>query len=62
MEMNFRLEKGRQDVNQALYTYELRNGGILYLSLRTRPDIANAAGYLIQFNTCHDLSHWTAAK
>lgn len=62
MEINLRVERGRQEVNQALYPYEQRNDEFLYLSLRTRPDIANAVGYLIQFNTSHDLSHWTPAK
>lgn len=47
MEINLRVERGRQEVNEALYPYEQRNGGFLYLSLRTRPDIANALGYLI---------------
>lgn len=40
MEVNLRLEKGRQGVNQALYPYQQIIGRLLYLSVCSRPEIA----------------------
>lgn len=37
-------------------------GGLMYLAVCTRPDLAHAASYLSQFNHCFDDTHWTAAK
>ena len=34
----------------------------MYMALRTRPDIANVAGILSQFNSCCSLEQWHAAK
>jgi len=34
----------------------------MYLATSTRPDIAHAVSYLSQFNSCYDVTHWTAAK
>ena len=36
--------------------------GLIYLSTRTRPDIAFAVSYLSQFNDCYNSKHWKAAK
>lgn len=54
------MKKGRQEANQALYPYQQLIGG--FLSVCARPDIAYSTSYLSQFNTCHDHSHWIAAK
>ena len=37
-------------------------GALMYLSVGTRPDIAHTVNYLSQFNNCHDVRHWKAAK
>jgi hypothetical protein len=42
--------------------YQALIGCLMYLSTNTRPDIAFAASYLSQFNVCHSLQHWLAAK
>ena len=34
----------------------------MYMALRTRPDIANVAGILSQYNSCCSLEQWNAAK
>lgn len=40
--------------------YQQAVGGLLYLSLCTRPDIAFAVNYLSQFNNCYGKEHWNA--
>lgn len=37
-------------------------GALMYLAVGTRPDIAYAVSALSQFNSCHNHSHWIAAK
>lgn len=37
-------------------------GGLLYLSQRTRPDIAFSVAKLAQFCTCNNEDHWNAAR
>ena len=37
-------------------------GALTYLASTTRPDIASAASYLGQYNSCFGREHWTAAK
>lgn len=37
-------------------------GGLMYLPVGTRPDIAHAVSRLSQFNDCHTKTHWEAAK
>ena len=37
-------------------------GALMYLSVGTRPDIAHTVNYLSQFNNCHHVRHWKAAK
>lgn len=37
-------------------------GGLLYLSVATRPDLAHVASVLSQFNDCFGKTHWVAAK
>ncbi|KAG5888470.1 hypothetical protein JTB14_017701 [Gonioctena quinquepunctata] len=44
------------------YQFRRLIGGLMYLSVCTRPDIAFACSQLSQFNYCYDQSHWTAAK
>ncbi|KAG5868684.1 hypothetical protein JTB14_036594 [Gonioctena quinquepunctata] len=44
------------------YQFRRLIGGLMYLSVCTRPDIAFACSQLSQFNSCYDQSHWTAAK
>ena len=40
--------------------YQQAIGGLWYLSLCTRPDIAYAVNYLSQFNNCYGKEHWNA--
>lgn len=42
--------------------YQNLIGGLLYLSISTRPDIFFAVSFLSQFNSCYNVSHWKAAK
>jgi len=44
------------------YRYKELTGALMYLATSTRPDIAHAVSYLSQFNSCYDVTHWTAAK
>jgi len=44
------------------HTYNSCIGGLLYLSVRTRPDICYAVNYLSQFNSAPSEQHWTAVK
>lgn len=44
------------------YPYRELIGGLMYLSVSTRPDIAFACSKLSQFNNCFDETHWQAAK
>lgn len=53
------LTKGNCDKD---YPYQEAIGGILYLSLCTRPDIAFAVNYLSQFNNCYGKEHWCAVQ
>lgn len=60
LELNVKLDKPK--VNVDLYPYQELIGALMYLGVCTRPDIAHSVSYLSQFNSCHDKSHWTAAK
>lgn len=55
MVMNVKFEKG--DTISSKYPYQQLVGGLLYLAVCTRPDIAYAASLLSQFNTCYNESH-----
>lgn len=45
-----------------LVPYRELVGGIMYLALGTKSDIAHAVSVLSQFNCIHEKKHWTAAK
>ena len=58
---NLSLEDGEElDVQQ--YPYGSLVGGMLYLSVCTRPDIAHAVGVLSKYMTKPKTTHWNAAK
>lgn len=42
--------------------YQSLIGGLLYLAISTRPDIAFAVSFLSQFNSFYNQTHWKAAK
>ncbi|KAJ1530149.1 hypothetical protein ONE63_005080 [Megalurothrips usitatus] len=44
------------------YPYQELIGGLMYLSILTRPDITYAVSYLSQFHHGYSEAHWTAAK
>ena len=44
------------------FPYRELVGGLMYLAIGTRPDIAHAVSYLSQFNSDPQQSHWIAAK
>lgn len=60
MAANTKLEKAT--TNDSEYPYQQLIGGLLYLAVCTRPDIAYVSSLLSQFNTCYDNTHWIAAK
>lgn len=64
MEVNIKLRKAedKSNFNDRNYPYRELVGSLMYLAVCTRPDIAHVTSYLSQFNTCHDESHWIAAK
>lgn len=49
-------------IDDDIYKYRQLIGGLMYLSVCTRPDISYACSQLSQYNTCFDISHWRAAK
>uniref|UniRef100_A0ABD2WYT5 Reverse transcriptase Ty1/copia-type domain-containing protein n=1 Tax=Trichogramma kaykai TaxID=54128 RepID=A0ABD2WYT5_9HYME len=51
-----------EDLTPKLFPYRELIGALMYLSVGTRPEITHAVSYLSQFNSCHDNTHWTAAK
>ncbi|CAB0042347.1 unnamed protein product [Trichogramma brassicae] len=51
-----------KDLTPKSFPYRELIGALMYLSVGTRPDITHAVSYLSQFNSCHDNTHWTAAK
>uniref|UniRef100_A0A146LH62 Retrovirus-related Pol polyprotein from transposon TNT 1-94 n=3 Tax=Lygus hesperus TaxID=30085 RepID=A0A146LH62_LYGHE len=42
--------------------YQNLVGCLMYLAVNTRPDIAHAASFLSQYNTCYTVTHWKWAK
>lgn len=64
MAVNVKLEKPDESnaVNNSIFPYQQLIGGLMYLAVCTRPDIAYTTSALSQFNTCHDSVHWCAAK
>ncbi|KAG8239994.1 hypothetical protein J437_LFUL019575 [Ladona fulva] len=49
-------------INDNDIPYQELIGGLMYLAVNTRPDIAYAVNKLSQFSTCYVNSHWLAAK
>lgn len=62
MEPGLKLEKPAEgeEVNDVPYRQLI--GCLTYLSVTTRPDIANSVNRLAQFNEHHSNAHWQAAK
>ncbi|CAK9813843.1 Retrovirus-related Pol polyprotein from transposon TNT 1-94 [Anthophora plagiata] len=63
MDPNVRLSPGGgSDSKSEQFPYRELVGALMYVATCTRPDISFAVSYLSQFGTCHDSTHWTAAK
>lgn len=62
MILNEKLKKPENDTCDQKVPYQQLIGGLMYLAVCTRPDLAFAVSYLSQFNKCHDDTHWIAAK
>jgi len=63
LEPGMKLQKSNStEEDDKIYPYQELIGSLMYLAICTRPDIAYAVTYLSQFNTCHDSTHWSAAK
>lgn len=60
MESKLDIEKGESCSNDIPYQQLI--GGLMYLSVLTRPDIAFCISYLSQFNKCYTNNHWSYAK
>ena len=60
MDISVKLKRSENCEN--LFPYRELVGGLMYLAVSTRPDIANTVSKLSQFLTCYDNTHWTAAK
>lgn len=59
-----KLQKSKSEPSseESSFPYRELVGALMYLAVCTRPDISYTASYLSQFNSCYDLTHWTAAK
>lgn len=64
MATNGKLEKPETPDENVMKKYPYQNliGGLMYLAVNTRPDIAFSVNFLSQFNTCYNEEHWQAAK
>lgn len=56
------MEKRTDGQVEESYPYQNLIGGLMYLAVNSRPDIAYATSYLSQYNTCYTKEHWNAAK
>lgn len=63
--VSVKLDRDSVDVSKetsAEVPYQKLIGGLMYLTVCTRPDLAFAASCLSQFNNCYTDVHWKAAK
>lgn len=60
MEMNLKLERSQNGCKD--YPFRELIGGLMYLAVLTRPDIAYSVSFLSQFNNSYDETHWKHAK
>lgn len=56
------INENEQDGNNENYPFLELIGGLMYLGIGTRPDIAHAVNVLSQFNNNYERMHWLAAK
>ena len=52
--------KEQNNVNNLPYQQLI--GGLMYLAVLTRPDIAYSVSFLSQYNNCYNESHWKCVK
>lgn len=59
---SLKLCRGEDGLDQEQFPYSELVGGLLYLSICTRPDIAEAVGVLARYMSKPTMEHWQAAK
>ncbi|CAH2102591.1 unnamed protein product [Euphydryas editha] len=62
MEVNCKFNTKCDTLSENNCPYRELIGGLMYLSVCTRPDISYALSQLSQFNTAFTKDHWLAAK
>lgn len=62
IEAGLSLDRSEDIECEKQFPYQQLLGGLMYLSVLTRPDISYAVSYLSQFNNCHTETHWKHCK